>query len=85
MWSDDFYHPETPEFRAAFSEDERKVLQDFDDAFNEVCQHLHGASVPTEQFIGSALGCELASGAKKALACLQKQDRKDISIPKERH
>ncbi|WP_421810889.1 hypothetical protein [Flagellimonas sp.] len=34
QWGDDFYHPETPQFRLAFNENERKVLADFDKTFN---------------------------------------------------
>ncbi|MCL6273178.1 hypothetical protein M3P19_04110 [Muricauda sp. 2012CJ35-5] len=36
QWADDFYHPESTQFKMAFDEKERELLSDFDKTLNDI-------------------------------------------------
>jgi hypothetical protein len=36
QWADDFYHPESVQFKMAFDEKEREILAGFDKTFNQI-------------------------------------------------
>ena len=38
QWADDFYHPESTQFKMAFDEKEREILADFDKTFNHISE-----------------------------------------------
>ncbi|PHN07141.1 hypothetical protein [Flavilitoribacter nigricans] len=51
QWADDLYHPESTQFKMAFSEKERAILTDFDKKFNYISDNTLKNLPDIENFV----------------------------------
>ena len=51
QWADDFYHPDSRQFKIAFNEIERDVLAEFDKTLNFICEKTPNNLPDIVQFV----------------------------------
>lgn len=71
-WFDDVYHPETDLFKSTFSEDEQKVLAEFNDFFKKREEKIPTTSL--EEMQKNKEWNEIMEKAKETLKLLNRQN-----------